>query len=116
MLIEKNRTIARQRRQIGWLLLSILIGIVWIYSLKEDIEDLVHDTSMSKSIIEGKDKQISDLSKIIDSLNKKEPIVLEKQKEKPRMTQKKDTLKNKIDTNRVSRTLNDISIQKKDSL
>lgn len=104
MLIEKNRRIARQRRQIAWLLLFILIGVIWIYSLKEDVENLKSEISDLKRVVKQKEMVENSLSKKIDSIKTAticvmpvEPILVKVKKPKKENT---DTIKTtkKLDT------------------
>ena len=117
MLIEKNRRIARQRRQIGWLLLFILIGIIWIYSLREDVENLKSEISDLKTALSQRDTTIIKLRNQIDSLQTKPvevPVIVEVKK--PKKTIKKDTITTLIDTDKVIKRLDTNLFQKKDSL
>jgi hypothetical protein len=117
MLIEKNRIIARQRRQIGWLFLFILIGIIWIFSLKEDIENAESTNDFLKIAINKRDTTIVELQKKLDSLKSKPveiPVVIEVKK--PKKVTKKDTIINSIDTDNVNKILDTTTFQKKDSL
>lgn len=117
MLIEKNRIIARQRRQIGWLFLFILIGIIWIFSLKEDIENVESTNDFLKIAIDKRDTTIVELQKKIDSLKSKPvEIPVEVEIKKPKKVSKKDTLTISVDSDKVIKRLDTILIQKKDSL
>ena len=104
MLIEKNRRIARQRRQIAWLLLFILIGVIWIYSLREDVENLKSEISDLRRVVKQKEMVENRLSKKIDSIKNAticvipvEPISAKVKKPKKENT---DTIKptKKLDT------------------
>ena len=104
MLIEKNRRIARQRRQIGWLLLFILISVIWIYSLREDVENLKSEISDLERIVDDKKLIETKLTKKIDSIKNAticvmpvEPVPVKVKKPKKENT---DTIKptKKLDT------------------
>ena len=68
MLIEKNRRIARQRRQIAWLLLFLLIGVIWTYSLNQEIENLKSEISDLRRVVKQKEMVENRLSKKIYSI------------------------------------------------
>lgn len=112
MLIEKNRRIARQRRQIGWLLLFILISVIWIYSLREDVENLKSEISDLRRVVKQKELMENRLSKKIDSIKNAicvipvEPISVKVKKPK----------KENIDTIKVEKKLDTLILIKKDSL
>lgn len=117
MLIEKNRIIARLRRQIGWLMLFLFLGLCYVVSLKDDIISLKSDKSFLETALSRKDTSILQLQKKIDSLKTKPvevPVVVEVKK--PKKTIKKDTITVSVDTDKVIKRLDTILIQKKDSL
>lgn len=105
MLIEKNRRIARQRRQIAWLLLFLLIGVIWTYSLNQEIENLKSEISDLERIVDDKKLIETKLTKKIDSIKNAticvmpvEPVPVKVKKTKKENTdtikavQKSDTL------------------------
>lgn len=117
MLIEKNRTIARQRRQIGWLMLFLFLGLCYLWSLRQDIKSVETDNSFLRIAINNKDTVILQLQKKIDSLKTKPvEIPVEVEVKKPKKVTKKDTLTISVDTDKVIKRMDTILIQKKDSL
>ena len=117
MLIEKNRIIARQRRQIGWLLLFLFLGLCYVVSLKDDIESVESDNSFLIIAINKRDTTILKLQKKLDSLKTKTvevPVVVEVKK--PKKVIKKDTIVVSVDTDKVTKILDTTSFSKKDSL
>lgn len=117
MLIEKNRTIARQRRQIGWLMLFLFLGLCYTWSLRQDIKSVEVDNSFLKIAINGKDTTIIQLLKKIDSLKTKPvEVPVEVEVKKPKKTSKKDTTTISVDSDKVIKRLDTMVIPKKDSL
>jgi hypothetical protein len=113
MLIEKNRRIARQRRQIAWLLLFILIGIIWIYSLNQEIENLKSEISDLQRAVKNKELIETNLSKKIDSIKNATICVLPAE---PIPVKVKKPKKENTDTIKVVKTLDTLIPIKKDSL
>lgn len=111
MLIQKNRTIARQRRQISWLILFIIAGIAWIYSLKEDVYNLKSEKSILEKSLKDKELQITYLHIKFDSINKTVKVV----KVDPPLTKIKKIKKENIDTTKIVKRSDTLNIRK-DSL
>lgn len=111
MLIQKNRTIARQRRQISWLILFILLGITWVYSLKEDVYNLKSEKSILEKSIKDRELQITYLHIKFDSIIRTVEVV----EVEPSVTKIKKIKKENIDTTKIVKRSDTLNIRK-DSL
>ena len=78
------------------IILLCLISGTWIYNIYDDVSWLRSENSTYKEIISEKNKQVSSLIKIVDSLTYRPKDIIIHEDIKPKFIKKSDTLSKKF--------------------
>ena len=77
------------------IILLCLISAIWIYNIYDDVSWLRSENSTYKEIISEKNKQVSSLIKIVDSLTYRPKDIIIHEEPKPKFIKKADTTSKK---------------------